>query len=312
MPLTILYRVLILLIGATVVLAEAPTPVETDPFSAPVVEAIEGFDADHLHVVLIGGINRDPEETRSKDRALLRLSRHFSDRVGVEPGNLAVLAAPDSFVSSATATSTADSIRSTFAGLHSLTKEDRIVIYYAGQANIVGERLRLNLPGPDLTDTELAEILAPLQPGLMTLVLDCPGAGLATETLAGPGRILLFSARSDQPTSTRFSDYFVPALDDPESDVNGDGAVTLLEVFQRTVQQIDAMFREQNLMKSENALLEDNGDATPSQQPWSYAEKGNDGAVAATIAVETWDVWYNSIQAVQTSQPSAEEEGVTP
>jgi hypothetical protein len=111
----------------------------------------------------------------------------------------------------------------------------------------------------------LAEILAPLQPGLMTLVLDCPGAGLATETLAGPGRILLFSARSDQPTSTRFSDYFVPALDDPESDVNGDGAVTLLEVFQRTVQQIDAMFREQNLMKSENALLEDNGDATPSR-----------------------------------------------
>lgn len=312
MRITLLRATTLLMIGMTSTAAELPNSPSANDSSSSVVQAIERPDASRLHVVLIGGINKDPEEIRSKDRTVLRLARHFSQRVGVRPQHLDVLAAPDSFVSSATATSTAESIRSTVAGLKSLSVEDRLVVYYVGQANIVGEELRLNLPGEDLTHTEFTKLLAPLKPGLMIVVLDCPGAGLAAESLAEEDRILVFGARSDQPVSTRFSDYFVPALDDPKSDINDDGTITLLEAFQRTVQQIDALFRDQDLMKSESALLEDNGDATPSQQPWTYAESGNDGAVAATIAVDTWDVWYNSNQAVQPSQPSTVEEGVTP
>ncbi|MCC6486518.1 MAG: hypothetical protein IT364_03390, partial [Candidatus Hydrogenedentes bacterium] len=134
----------------------------------------------------------------------------------------------------------------------------------------------------------LADALAPLHPGLMVVILDCPGAGTAAKPLAAPNRVLVLSSRSDQPTSTRFSDYFVPALEDPESDIDGDGSVTVLEVFQRTAQQIDSLFREQSLLKSENALLEDNGDGVPSQQPWNFAEEHNDGAVASTLRLETW------------------------
>jgi hypothetical protein len=308
----ILSGILILLLGAPAVFAELPISTEADAGVAPTVEAIDGPDVSRLHVVLIGGINKDPEEIRSKDRAILRLARHFEQRVGVESGNLTILAAPDSFVRSATGESTADSIRAVFSDLHALTEDDRLVIYYTGQANIVGDRLRLNLPGPDLAHTELAEALTPIHPGLMILVLDCPGAGMAAESLAAPNRILVFSARSDQPVSTRFSDYFVPAFDNPESDVNDDGTVTLLEVFQHTVRQIDALFRDQDLMKSENALLEDDGDGTPSQQPWAFAEHGNDGAVAATVAVDAWNLCYNSDQAVHQSPPSTEAGGFAP
>ena len=253
-------------------------------------EAMALPDVNRLHVVLMGGINKDPEEIRSKDRAMLRLVRYFADTVGVPPGQLHVLAARDSFVTSATGESTADTVRATLAQLASLTTEDRLLIYYTGQANLVGESLRLNLPGPDLTHTEFAEALAPLHPGLMIVVLDCPGAGMAAKPLAAPDRVLIFSARSDQPTSTRFSDYFVPALEDLESDINGDGSISLLEAFQRTAQQLDALFRDQSLLKSENALLEDNGDGVPSQQPWTFAEDGNDGAAASALRLDNWSV----------------------
>lgn len=244
--------------------------------------------AERLHVVLVGGINKDPEEIRSKDRAMLRLSRYFADTVGVPAERLNVLAARGSYVTTATGESTADGVRATLAQLADLSGEDRLVVYYTGQANLVGDSLRLNLPGPDLTHTELADALAPLHPGLMVVILDCPGAGTAAKPLAAPNRVLVLSARSDQPTSTRFSDYFVTALEDPESDIDGDGSVTVLEVFQRTAQQIDSLFREQSLLKSENALLEDNGDGVPSQQPWNFAEEHNDGAVASTLRLETW------------------------
>ncbi|MCC6487975.1 MAG: hypothetical protein IT364_10790, partial [Candidatus Hydrogenedentes bacterium] len=174
-----------------------------EPAAAPVP------DAGRLHVVLVGGVNKDPEEVRSKDRAMLRLSRYFADTVGVPAERLHVLAAKDSYVTTATGESTAEGVRATLGQLSSLSAEDRLIVYYTGQANLVGDSLRLNLPGPDLTHTELTEALAPLHPGLMVLILDCPGAGMAAKPLAAPNRVLVLSARSDQPTSTRFSDYFV-------------------------------------------------------------------------------------------------------
>ena len=253
-----------------------------EPAAAPVP------DPGRLHVVLVGGINKDPEEIRSKDRAMLRLSRYFADTVGVPAERLHVLVAKDSYVTTATGESTADAVRATLAQLAGLSGEDRLVVYYTGQANLVGDSLRLNLPGPDLTHTELAEALAPLHPGLMVVILDCPGAGVAAKPLAAPNRVLVLSARSDQPTSTRFSDYFVAALEETESDFDSDGSVTLLEAFQRTAQQLDALFREQSLLKSENALLEDNGDGVPSQQPWTFTEEGKDGVVASTLRLDSW------------------------
>lgn len=292
-----------LYVAVLAALAVAPT------FAEPAAPAGAGSK---LHVVLIGGLNRDPEEIRSKDRAISRLARHFSGRVASPSQDLAVLAGPDSFVTDPTGVSTAKSVRAAFTRLQAVPENDRVVVYYTGQANIVGKSLRLNLPGPDMTHEELADLLAPVHAGLLVVVLDCPGAGLAAEALAGPNRILLFGARSDQPTSTRFSDYFVPALEDPASDLDGDGTVTLVEVFQHTVQQIDAFFRDQDLLKSENALLEDSGDATPSQQPWANSEQGNDGAAAARIAVETWNVCYTGPGPVQPSQPSNEEGGIAP
>ena len=36
--------------------------------------------------------------------------------------------------------------------------------------------------------------------------------------------------------------------------------------------EIDRVYREQDLLKSESAVLEDDGDGIPSQQPWRFQE----------------------------------------
>lgn len=239
-------------------------------------------EAGQSYVLLVGGLNGDPDQLRDKSQSISRLHRYFRETARVPAANLTVLTGPDSLVHHLGETSTREALR---GHLESLSKRinptDDLIIYFVGQANIVKEELRLNLPGPDLTHVELAEALAPLNPARMLIVLDCPGAGLATKALTGPNRIFIAGARSDQPHSTRFSQFFSVALSDPGSDLDGDGQVSLLEAFQIAAQDIDAIYRDQRLMKNETPLLEDDNDAEPSQAPWRYASTGKDGRIAA-------------------------------
>lgn len=261
------------------------------------------------HVVLVSGINQDPEQQRDKDQAINRLYRFFTGEGGLDPDGITVLTAPDSLVAHLGTTSARDQILDTVTSLvQRVGPTDRVLFYYIGQANIVNEMLRLNLPGPDLTHEELATALAPVNAGQFVIVLDCPGAGLATSVLTGPGRIFIAAARSDQPHSTHFSSYFVPALGNPSGDYDNDGRTSLLESFQMAAEGIDARYREQDLLKGETPLLEDDNDAEPSQSPWRYATTGKDGKLAATcFPAPYYDVVADANAPTESGGPRNEE-----
>lgn len=230
-----------------------------------------------MHALLVCGVNKDPEDQQSKLRAVSRLGRLCTEAWGVPAERVRVL------MDDGGAPATRESLQRALAELaQAAGPADRVLVYFGGQANVVTNTLRLNLRGPDATHAELAEWLKPLKAAEVTVVLDCPHGGLAVESLAGPGRIVVCACRSDQPYATRFGDYFAPALADPAADRDGNGGVSLLEAFQQACEQIDVFFRDQDLMKSEIALLEDNGDGVPSQQPWRFRDEANvDGARAA-------------------------------
>jgi hypothetical protein len=135
--------------------------------------------------------------------------------------------------------------------------------------------------GRDIAHRELAKWLSAIKAKQKLIVLDCPCAGLAIKDLADPNTIIVCSARGDQYDSPRFSDYFVPALMQWEPDEDDDGKLSLLEVFQTTCRKVEEYYKERKCYKSENALLEDDGDGVPSQQPWLFARSGKDGARAA-------------------------------
>jgi hypothetical protein len=152
-----------------------------------------------------------------------------------------------------------------------------------GQANVVVETLRLNLPGKDITHKELGKWINRIKASSMLVVLDCPGAGLSAKAIKGEGRIVVCGSRDDQRYSTRFSRYFVPALVDIKSDSDGDSRVSLLEAFTRASRQVDDFYRKQKLLTTETPVLEDNGDGVPSQQPWKYEEDEKDGLAASNF-----------------------------
>ncbi|MFH1743323.1 MAG: hypothetical protein ABIH23_30320 [bacterium] len=242
-------------------------------------EAPDRSAASNTHMLVVGGVHKDSEEMSAQDELLAQLL----DTLAVTSmRSFHLLAPPDSSLPNVSNQSTRENIKTTIDALTSSVRpSDSFVFYYLGQANIVDEQLRFNLRGPDITHGELASWIGGIHSATTVVILDCPGAGRAIERLAGPGRIIICSARSDQPYTTHFSEFFITALANVESDANRDGRISLLEAFQSASQKVDQLYRDEELLRSENSLLEDDGDGVPSQQPWRYREDAVDGKVAA-------------------------------
>lgn len=234
------------------------------------------------YAFIVSGINRDPEERQAKDKAVIKLRKILTKDMKLKSKNIYTLVDKDSFVRNPSGTSMALNIKQQLEKIVLVVKPtDRFILYYTGQANIVKDSLRLNLPGSDITAEELAKWINPIKASQILIVLDCPGAGLAVKLMTGKNRIIICAARSDQRYSTRFSEFFVPALINPEADYDSNSKISVLEAFQHTCFKLDELYNSENLLMTETPVLEDSGDGTPSQQPWRYEEDKNDGLAAS-------------------------------
>ncbi len=267
------FKAIFLIILLQTIFASAPVAVATD---------VSGNKA-KTYVVIVSGINKDPEEKQSKGMTTLILKYFFDDETNVEPENIFVLVPKNSF---ARRDYTIDCTKKTLESiLNKLAKtiqpQDTFIFYYTGQANIVKKKLRLNIPGTDIRHDQLAKLLKKIKAEQSLIVLDCPGSGLAVKSLMNPGRVIIATAGSDQHFSTSFSGYFVPAMTDSLADYDEDMRISLLEAFRYASIQMDEYYKENELMKTEAPLLEDDNDGTPSQRPWTFKTSGKDGLIAS-------------------------------
>jgi len=239
-------------------------------------------DSKSTYALIVSGINKDPNERLAKDRAVTNLRRFFLSDAKLQTEHLSILVSDESAVRQEAGTSTADNLSRTLATFAAkIQPTDRFIFYYTGQTNTVAGKLRLNLPGEDITHEGLAEWINKIKTSSMMIVLDCPAAGLAAKTLTGKGRILICGCEGNQHYSTKFGEYFVPALTDPNSDTDGNGKVSVLEAFTLACKQLEDWYRQRNLLKTETPMLEDNADGVPSPQPWRYESDRDDGLLAS-------------------------------
>ncbi|OHB68097.1 MAG: hypothetical protein A2Y77_13420 [Planctomycetes bacterium RBG_13_62_9] len=227
-------------------------------------------------VLVVSGISRDPSDQTARKQAVSTLREHLLKEMNVEPRRVVVLAGDGQ--EGATAARIGETIR-TLA--QAIRPEDRFIFYYLGQANAVNGELRFNLPGPDMTHSELAERLKAIKAGTQLVVLDCPCAGLAAKALTADHRIIVCASMAAQVFATRFTTHFVQALAAPETDADNNGKITLLEAFTAAARQVEQWYREKAVLATETPCLEDDGDGTPSERPWKHEAEGGDGAKAA-------------------------------
>jgi hypothetical protein len=137
-----------------------------------------------------------------------------------------------------------------------------------GHGTFDGKEAKLNLKGPDLSATELAEWLRPFQRPLAIVDTTSSSAPFLTK-LAAPKRVIVSATRSgNEQNYARFGKYLAEALPDPQSDLDKDGQISLLESFLSASHRTMEFYKTEGRLATEHALIDDNGDGLGTPADW--------------------------------------------
>src|ERR1041385_7476935 len=151
-----------------------------------------------------------------------------------------------------------------------------------GHGTFDGKEARFNLSGPDVSATELSDWLKPFQRQLV--LINCASASAPfLKTLSGTNRVVITATRNGNELNfARFGEYFAKALSNPESDLDKDGQVSLLEAFLMASRGVSEFYRNEGRLMTEHALIDDNGDGQGTPADWfrgvRATKKAKDGA----------------------------------
>ena len=185
-----------------------------------------------------------------------------------------------------TGPATRDSIDKTLASFATRARpSDAIFIVLFGHGSSDGTDARFNLPGPDLTAADFAKLLGRFQSARVVFVDTTSSSGEFVKALAGPQRTILTATRSGaERYDTQFGGFFAEAFSNDAADTNKDHRVSVLEAFTYARSQVQRRFEKEGLLQTEHALLDDDGDGAPTQEPDATKP---DGRVAATLYLGT-------------------------
>lgn len=141
-------------------------------------------------------------------------------------------------------------------------------IAYLGHGTYNAGGAKLNLPGDDLSASELAEWLADTKEELV-FVHGGSASSPFLSKLAGENRVIITATRSPTELNyARFGEFFAQALASEASDIDRDASVSLLEAFLSASAATETFYKEAGRLSSEHALIDDNGDGkgTPASQ----------------------------------------------
>jgi hypothetical protein len=155
-----------------------------------------------------------------------------------------------------------------------------------------GREAKFNLRGPDVSDAELAEWLAPCKRPLA--VIDCSSASAPfLKRLAGPNRVVITATRAGSENNfARFGDYLSASIADPGADLDKDGQTSLLEAFIAASHRVEEFYKQDARLATEHALLEDNGDGLGIPADWFQGTRATkaakDGAPLDGLRAHQW------------------------
>jgi hypothetical protein len=155
-------------------------------------------------------------------------------------------------------------------------------IVLIGHGTFDGREAKFNLSGPDMSDLELAQWLAPLKRPVA--VLDCTAAsGPFLSRLSGANRVVVTAAKSGYELNfARFGQYLAEAITDARADLDKDGQVSLLEAFLTASSRTSEYYRTHSQLATEHALVDDNGDGLGTPADWFHGvratRRAKDGA----------------------------------
>ena len=164
---------------------------------------------------------------------------------------------------------------------------DALVATLIGFGTYDGVEYKFNIPGPDITGADLAQMLdkVPATRQLVVIATSCSGASI--EFLRKPTRIVMTATKSGtEKNATVFARYWAEALREPAADVDKNDSVSALEAFHYAQKKTKESYDTQKRLSTEHSVLEDTGKGmgVPATGNGPDPDTG-EGRLAASFAV---------------------------
>ncbi len=184
------------------------------------------------------------------------------------------------------ARSTGENVLAEIAALAERSKVgDDVWIVLFGHGSGAAGPPRFNLPGRDLVAEEYAAALEQLPDRRVAFINASSASGGFVGPLSKPGRVVITATKSaGQSNESLFGGYLAEAFDGAAGDANKDGRTSALEAFEFAQREVERYYRQAGLLRTENALLDDDGDGAGSPTPAGVGSSGaSDGRLASLL-----------------------------
>ena len=202
------------------------------------------------YAVIINGPGGEAVYTKQFEEWTAQLSSLLSDRYGFDAKKITVPRA------------TAEEVKGVFGTLKTqLDANNVLFVFLIGHGSFDGKESKFNLIGPDLSASEYNALLSALPTRRVVVFNMSSASGEFIKSLAAKGRIVVTATRNGQETNaTRFTGFFISALQATDADTDQDGHTSVLEAFVYANRLTGDFYKRAGRLATEHALIDDNGD----------------------------------------------------
>lgn len=202
------------------------------------------------YAVIINGPGGEAAYTKQFEEWTQQLQTVLSDRYGFDAKHITVPRA------------TAEEVKGVFGTLKTQLAADNVLfVFLIGHGSFDGKESKFNLVGPDLAASEYNALLSSLPTRRVVVFNMSSASGEFIKSLAAKGRIVVTATRNGQETNaTRFTGFFISALQATDADTDQDGHTSVLEAFVYANRLTAEFYKRGGRLATEHALLDDNGD----------------------------------------------------
>ena len=221
------------------------------------------------HAILLCGLSGDAAHHKLYSETVTKLHEGLSKRLGFADVQVLFGDEPidsDTDIIKSAGRATRDELEKSVTALRAKLKpDDALWVIVVGHSHYDGKHSWLNLPGPDIQQTEFAKLFADRTAREQVFFITTPTSGYYVKPLSAKGRVVIAATETDWETNeTEFPHELARVLSSPpeakEFDIDQDGAITLFDLYVTVVRNLAQSYLERELLATEHPLLDDNGD----------------------------------------------------
>jgi hypothetical protein len=211
------------------------------------------------HVLLVTGVGGEPRFSTAFEKQGADLLQALTGQYGIPRSQVMWLAErqPEgrSLISGR---STSEAVRAAMTALATSAKpDDQVLIVYIGHGSDADEP-KINLPGPDLTASDLRALLSGFTTQRVAVVFAASASGGMIDALSGPNRLIMTATKTGlERNETVFATAFVAGMSGSAADTDKDGRLSLAEAFSYTVAEVARVYTSDNRLQTEHARVSD-------------------------------------------------------